>query len=174
MRIVFVTPVYWPYKAGMAHVVLEEARGLVGRGHEVHVVTQRRGEAAHEVRDGVQIHRYGAWIWYDKSGWIPCMNRRVYALAPDVIHLHLPCFGVQELTWWRKRVPLVATYHMDIAQGEFVGFVARISRLFFVPHLWKRLDRLFVSSLDYARGSWLMDVWSDVESRVIEAPFGVD
>ena len=169
------TPAYPPYKAGMAHVANEEAVRLASRGHDVHVVTRMENSLkAEEVLDGVRVHRWSSLVPYGKAGWIPFLYSRVSKLNPDIVHLHLPFFGVQELTLWGKNVNLVATYHMDITAGGFVGFVSSVSRRLFLPRLFNRLDRIFVASMDYAKTCWLSDHWSGLSDKIIETPFGVD
>jgi glycosyltransferase involved in cell wall biosynthesis len=174
-RIVIVTPVYLPYSAGMAHVASEEASRLVERGHEVHVVTRlERGSLAEEMIDNVMVHRWRSLISFGKAGWIPFLCSRVSKLNPDIVHLHLPFFGCQELTVWSRKIRLVVTYHMDITVGGFVGFVSSVSRKLFLPRLFKRAEKILVASMDYARTSWLNDSWRVIKEKVIEAPFGVD
>ncbi len=174
-RIVIVTPVYLPYRAGMAHVANEEAERLAARGHEVHVVTRsERGVPTEETIEGVKVHRWRSCIKYGKAGWIPFLYSRVSKLNPDIVHLHLPFFGVQELTRWPRKVRLVVTYHMDITVGGFVGIVSQISRSLFLGRLLRRAEKIFVASLDYAKTSWLNDVWSSIGDKIVEAPFGVD
>ena len=60
MTIVFVTPVYPPYRAGMAHVAYEEAVHLASRGHAVHVVTLSKHRSVVQDEHGVTIHRLRA------------------------------------------------------------------------------------------------------------------
>ncbi|HBW74412.1 MAG TPA: glycosyltransferase family 1 protein, partial [Candidatus Magasanikbacteria bacterium] len=59
MRIALVTPVFYPYAAGMSRVVEHEARILARAGHMVHVFTPRfkHAHAALEEKDGYTIHR---------------------------------------------------------------------------------------------------------------------
>lgn len=176
MRIALVTPVYPPYRAGMAHVVFEEAVRLSARGHEVHVVTLSRHRSVVRDEHGVTIHRLRADIPYGKAGWSWELWRWFREVPVDVVHLHAPFFGCQEqmALWFPKTIPLVTTYHMDIVAHGFVKAVAALSRAFFLPRLVRRADRIVVASRDYAASSWLQPYLKRLESKLVEVPFGID
>ena len=176
MRIAIVTPVYPPYRAGMAHAAFEEAVRLSARGHEVHVVTLSRHRSIVRDEYGVTIHRLRANIPYGKAGWSFELWRWLCEVPVDVVHLHAPFFGCQEQLslWFPKTLPLVMTYHMDIVAHGFVKWVAAISRVFFLPRLLRRADRLVVASRDYAASSWLKPHRQTLAPKLVEAPFGVD
>ena len=63
MRIVHVWHHYWPVVGGLENVVKALAEGMVGLGHEVHVVTSTYGaedRPREEIVNGVYIHRVKA------------------------------------------------------------------------------------------------------------------
>ena len=110
MNILHVVSTYPPYRGGMGTVAWEEATRLARLGHTVHVATvARRGQSAEAYsEDGVMVHRIMAVIGYGHAGlcpWIMRLMREPW----DVIHLHAPFFGVQELAvalmWlgWRPK-----------------------------------------------------------------------
>lgn len=176
MRIALVTPVYPPYRAGMAHVAFEEAVRLSARGHEVHVVTLSKHRSVVRDEHGVTIHRLRADIPYGKAGWSWELWRWLREVPVDVVHLHAPFFGCQEqiALWFPKTIPLVVTYHMDIMAHGFVKAVAAVSRAFFLPRLVRRADRIVVASRDYAAESWLKPFLKRLKSKLVEVPFGID
>ena len=60
MEIIFITESYLPKKNGMASVVRYLAEGLVNRGHNVSIATQRHNseDKKNEIIDGVRIFRF--------------------------------------------------------------------------------------------------------------------
>lgn len=61
MKILFVCENYIPHYGGVEVVFKNLAEGLVARGHEVHIVTQRlKGTKKDEVLNGVNVHRVNA------------------------------------------------------------------------------------------------------------------
>ncbi|OGL70371.1 hypothetical protein A3C17_04225 [Candidatus Uhrbacteria bacterium RIFCSPHIGHO2_02_FULL_53_13] len=176
MTIVFVTPVYPPYRAGMAHVAYEEAVHLASRGHAVHVVTLSKHRSVVQDEHGVTIHRLRAELAFGNAGWAFEWWRWLREVPVDVVHLHAPFFGVQEqmVLSFPKEIPLVMSYHMDLVAHGFVKRVAAISRAAFLPRLLKRADRVIVASRDYAQSSWLYPHWELIEKKLAEIPFGVD
>lgn len=165
----------------MGNVVFEEVRELARRGHEVHVATLR-GDAVQDVHtheDGVMVHRLGAEIRWGKAGMSRSIERMMHDASFDVVHLHVPFFGVQELAvlrmWlgWRP-ANLVMTYHMDIVAGGFIRAVAEVYRRFFLGALVKRSCAIITAAKSYAQTSWLTRWKSKVHEKIVEAPFGVD
>jgi glycosyltransferase involved in cell wall biosynthesis len=121
LRILFVAPAYWPSSAfgGPIVVMRELARGLVGRGHRVEVVTTsllelgaqpaRRGRR--DTVDGADVHYLATPLRYRWMGITPSVRRELDSLGrPDVVHV----FGFRDFVgtlaaaWARRRgVPYV-------------------------------------------------------------------
>ncbi len=125
-----------------------------------------------------RIHRLRSVIRTKIAG-LPLGLIRLVRKDFDVIHLHFPFFGAQELLvlmmWfgWKPR-RLVVTYHMDIVASGFVKIVATMSRRFFLPTIIRRADAIIVSSKSYAETSWLKDMWEFVSQKLFEIPLSVD
>ena len=179
MKILHIVSTYPPYKGGMGNVVFEEVKELAKRGHEVHVATLADGKAETVNENGVTVHRCTSKIRWGKAGLSLQIDRLMRDASFDVVHLHAPFFGVQELAvlrmWlgWRP-TNLVMTYHMDIVVGGMVGAVAAISRRLFLGTLVKRARQIVVASEDYAKTSWLKRWEGVARKKMVEAPFGVD
>ncbi len=181
MKILHIVSTYPPYKGGMGNVVFEEARELAKRGHEVHVATLSSTDVSetHRLEDGVMVHRLDAQIRWGKAGLSTSIEQMMHDKSFDVIHLHVPFFGVQELAvlrmWlgWRPK-KLVLSYHMDIVSRGPVRWIAEIYRRIFLGTLVRRAFAIVVASKGYAQTSWLKRWWKKVESKMTEAPFGVD
>ncbi len=119
---------FLPHVNGAARFAERLAAGLVGRGHEVHVMAPSAGHGNHgtftEVIEGqpMTMHRLPSWRWYPHD-WLtfvlPWMSkhhaRRVLdAVKPDVVHIqsHI-IIGRGLAREARKRgIPVVATNHV--------------------------------------------------------------
>jgi glycosyltransferase involved in cell wall biosynthesis len=73
-----------------------------------------------------------------------------------------------------SRPPVVMTFHMDALPVDWKGWLLSLHRLFIQPLLVRKMERVFVSSLDYARQSSLRSWFASHPERVLELPFGVD
>ncbi len=105
MRIAIVGPFFWPQLEGVEKVMLNHARHLARRGHEVHVISSRlrfpRGEftdiPATEQMEGFTIHRLDVLV--RSPGWrffylnngglvIRGLGATLRRIRPDVLHAH--------------------------------------------------------------------------------------
>lgn len=94
----------------------------------------------------------------------------------DLVHLHYPFYGTAErvLGGWKRKKPMIVTFHMDAQPRGWLGTIAEIHRQWMQPWLMQRASRVIVSSFDYAQRSSLAAWYADHASQVIELPFGVD
>jgi len=179
MKILHIVSSYPPYNGGMGNVVFEEVSRLVSE-HEVHVATLALAgqEAGVSVEGGVVVHRLRAQIRWVVAGLPLGILSLIRREKFDLLHLHLPFFGVQEmfavLMWFFWRPKIVVSYHMDIVAGGFIGFVDWISRKVFLSTVLRRARVIFVASLSYARSSFLAGDWDLYNRKIVVAPFGVD
>ena len=63
MKICFIAPFFYPVKGGMEEHVLQLARGLIKKGHEVHVFTSNSSRSnkiglSDEIYEGIKIKRF--------------------------------------------------------------------------------------------------------------------
>jgi glycosyltransferase involved in cell wall biosynthesis len=126
LRILLGSDTFDPDVNGSATFTRNLARGLIGRGHDVHVMapaTRRRRSTSIEVLDGtpMTVHRIYSWRWLPHP-WLRFMlpwrvkanaERVVKAVEPDVIHFqsHI-VVGRGLATSARKRgIRLIGTNH---------------------------------------------------------------
>lgn len=154
MKVCIVTPVFPPYRGGIAQAAALEADFLVKAGHEVKIFTNR---------DGLTIGN-AAWcphFWWQVRGF-------------DVVHLHYPFFGAAEYISQEKNKRLVVTYHMDTVGHGLKGLFFKSYARFVMPRILKKADRIMVSSLDYLKSSAAAFLYEQNHSKFYEVPFGVD
>lgn len=93
----------------------------------------------------------------------------------DLLHLHLPFYGVQEFALALKPPkPCVATFHMDAVHSGPLGMAIRAHQRIVQPFLLRRVDRIFASSLDYVASSSAASHGRRFPLRWQELPFFVD
>ena len=180
MKILYISAVYPPYPGGIGNVAYEEASRLAKMGHEVHVLTiaEKGSKTNVEELEGVVVHHLKPQIRWTRAGLPLQAYRLLREESFEVIHMNTPFFGLQEMMvvmmWFGWRPKMVTRYHMDIVGAGFIKWVSKISRLFFLPTLIRRSQKVLTASMDYAKSSHLKGVWLEVENKLLEIPFGVD
>jgi len=162
VRIVQVTPFFYPHAGGVESHVRGIVRELAREGHEVTVVTSRydRTLPVEEETDGYRILRTRTLaVWLDTP--LDFGTRRtVRDLAPDVFHLHYPppltsYFATRELS--RRKVPVCLTYHCDLYLPGVAGrLIAGIYQTVFQPSTLDRTDRVIVHTKSYGSTSAML------------------
>lgn len=160
---------YSPYLSGLTEYARLQAEGMAARGWEVTVLAYRHSEelAAEEWLGGVRVVRAEVALRMHKGVFSLDYGRRFAALArqADVVHLQMPML---EAGWLARRVPagakLCGTYHCDIVPGAQGGWVDRVAvdvvRRSAGAAL-RRMERVMVTSLDYAAGSAVLAPYLD-------------
>jgi glycosyltransferase involved in cell wall biosynthesis len=120
MRILIVLTYYRPHTSGLTIYASRLARGLVGRGHAVTVLTSRFDKdcPTRTVEDGVNVVRAPVLFRISKGvimptfGWLATRLVREH----DAISLHLPQFDAAGVAARGRllRKPTLLTYHCDL------------------------------------------------------------
>lgn len=182
-KIAQVVCTYPPYHGGMGRVAYEYTERLRDRGYNVHVFTSRsepppldKGRAGVGSEcDPDYVHRIPAILTIGNASVMPSLYRRLSGF--NLIHLHYPFFGGAEPVIVRKALRhdqgLVMTYHMDAVAGGWRGVFFEAHKNFLFPWIANRVDRVLVSSKEYAEQSALQSI-SGIMDRVEIHPFGID
>jgi glycosyltransferase involved in cell wall biosynthesis len=172
MNIAQVVSTYPPYRGGMGSVAYEYTERLRARGHHVHVFTPRYRRVA---GDPPYVHRIPSPMHFGNAGAMPSLAYRLKGF--DLIHLHYPFFGGAEPVIARKHIrpeqPLMMTYHHDVVGDGWKRMVFDAHRRVLFPWIVDRVDRILVSSEEYAQHSALWDI-TDARHKIRVLPFGVD
>ena len=166
--------VYFPPEVGgLESHVRYLCRSLVGRGHQVNVVTSlsQPGLPQHQMIDGISVWR--TWIPSRNTfGWATyavCSTPKLVALGQeaDVLHAQdiasvLPCIIAKR----RRKTPIVTTYHTS-------HFLKRAKSLF-----WRPVFRAFLRMADHnlAASAEIASVGKNIAPQVDVEPLtnGVD
>ncbi|HYM38793.1 MAG TPA: glycosyltransferase family 4 protein [Thermoplasmata archaeon] len=163
MRIVQVSPWFYPHLGGVESHVLGLSRELAARGHEVTVVTARHTSSAPEREsvDGFDIVRVKPRMVVLRTPIAPRMRTVLRGLTADVVHAHLPpplsahyAADVCE----QRGTPLVVTYHCDVEIPSVVGsFIETLYRRSLGASTLRRAAKVIVTTKTYAATS--RSVW---------------
>ena len=121
MRIVMVSPYFYPVIGGVETHVLELSRELINKGHEVFVLTSNKtmnGEydvfPKYEETEGIKIFRFkvfpftrGVEFWFS-------FVEKLLEIKPDIVHGHKIGFSMNDVCasiCEVKKIPSVATTH---------------------------------------------------------------
>jgi len=185
MRILLLSYELPPIGGGGGRAALDTCKGLVKRGHEVHILTAHiKGLTHHEIVDGIQVTRVSslrrkAYI----AGLQPMMGyiiagfwvglRHIRNWPPDIIHAHFAVPG-GPVAWPLSKlsgVPYVITAHLGDIPG---GVPEKTSNWFrwvypFTPPIWRDASQVVAVS-EYSRQ--LAHEHYPVDIKVV--PNGVD
>jgi glycosyltransferase involved in cell wall biosynthesis len=175
LRIAHVTATFPPYLGGTGNVCFHNARELVRRGHEVHVITPASAKCAdEEMLQGITVKRLGSLLSSGNAHVVPGLLRHLRGF--DVVHLHYPFIGgeVAALAAKWAGVPLVITYHQDVLLRGPMKLVEATIRHTLGRAALRSADRVLFTTLDYARSSYVYPMLHPVEHAIDELPNGVD
>jgi len=180
MRVLITLTYYRPHYSGLTIYVERLARAMVQRGHQVDILTSRYDHSlpAHEVLNGVEIHRMAVWMRISKGVIMPVLPFHAWQLAQraDVLNLHVPQLDaapVAILGKWMKK-PLVLTYHCDLLLPKGVVHFAANRASHFANRISSNLaDVIVTNTRDYAEHSqFLRNYLSKV--KIIPPPVEVE
>lgn len=162
MRIVQVTPFFYPHAGGVESHVRGLVREFAREGHDVTVVTSRfdRSLPEEEELEGYRILRSRTLGVVLDTPVDFGVRRTVRDLAPDVFHLHYPppltsYFATRELA--RRKVPVCLTYHCDLYLPGVGGrLLAELYQRVFVSSTLDRTRQIIVHTRSYGGTSAML------------------
>jgi rhamnosyl/mannosyltransferase len=172
MKVLHVYQAFYPKRGGIEDHILTLCRHASPEVEPVVLVANvgRRRlslQTRHEKIDGISVIRAATWGQYF-TPFCPTMALSIRRVAPDVIHLHLPCpMGIVATLLAHTAVPLVIGYHNDIVQQKWAMRAYR-------PILTTALRRarfILSGTLDYAKSSPILPAFRD-KWRIVA--YGID
>lgn len=185
MKILMISDYFAPHIGGVEHAAGAIGRGLVARGHEVHVLTLNTdGAPPREQLDGMSIHRVPCLeltpVVRMQSAWSAlfpsAVGKLIRELHPDVIHAHGLFFSTTLMASLMRstyRCPFVVTMHqgaLDCLSGPARLATAAWERVA-VKRILDASDRLIAVSQAVARHGLRLGVRPE-SVRIV--PNGVD
>jgi glycosyltransferase involved in cell wall biosynthesis len=162
VRIVQVSPFFYPHAGGVESHVRGIVRELAHEGHEVTVVTSRydRDLPVEEEVEGYRILRSRTLGVVLDTPLDFGTRRAIRALAPDVFHLHYPppltsYFATRELA--HRKIPICLTYHCDLYLPGAAGrLLAGLYQTVFLPSTLDRTNSIIVHTKSYGSTSAML------------------
>lgn len=166
MRILQVSPWFYPHLGGVESHVMGLSRELAARGHEVTVVTTRHTTSApeREAMDGFDVVRVKPRMIVLRTPVAPRIRTVLRSLPADVVHAHLPpplsahyAADAAEA----RGLPLVLTYHCDVEIPSPLGsLIEAVYRRSLGASTLERAAKVVVTTRTYAatsRAVWRHD-----------------
>ncbi|MCI4353373.1 MAG: glycosyltransferase family 4 protein [Thermoplasmata archaeon] len=177
MRIVQVSPFFYPHAGGVESHVRSVAGELARMGHDVTVVTSRHTPSLPEEErfEGFRVLRARTWGVVYNTPIAPATGRLLASVPADVIHLHFPppltsYFAVRGLAG--RSTPTCLTYHCDLyLEGPIGALLTGLYSALFLPPTLDRVNQVIAHTRSYAatsraiRGRRLGIIPSTVDTR---------
>ncbi|MFQ6060211.1 MAG: glycosyltransferase family 4 protein [Thermoplasmata archaeon] len=162
MRIVQVSPYFYPHVGGVESHVFDLSRELASRGHRVCVLTTNMGKMPdREVMMGVEIIRLKPLSIVFRTPIVPRIRRYLSRAETDIVHSHSPpplssYYAVKGCK--ASNIPFVITYHCDVEIPSRMGkVVAELYRRTFESYTVRNADKIIMTSGSYhatSRSVW--------------------
>jgi glycosyltransferase involved in cell wall biosynthesis len=159
MRIVQVSPFFYPHAGGVESHVRSLAGEFAREGHDVTIITSQytRGLPVEQRWEGYRIVRTRTWATVFNTPIDVGTRTTVRAVDADVVHIHYPpplssFFSVRGLRG--RHVPACLTYHCDLylpwpGGGVVTGVYERV----FLERTLRGIDRVIVHTRSYGTTS---------------------
>lgn len=174
MKVLITSTYFHPYSSGLSVYALREARGLVGLGHEVCVLTSQYDPklALEESLDGIKIVRVKVGMKLSKGVLMPGLRAQAkrWIQWADVVNIHMPQFESFVLARLAKqlRKPLVVTYHCDLVMsGSWFSQLAGWGTNLLGKQALQQARVIVQNTLDYARQSRVLTHFLE---KTVEVP----
>ncbi len=159
MRIVQVTPFFYPHAGGVETHVRSLAGEFVRLGHDVTIVTSRHDPTlpAEERFEGYRVLRANTWSVLYNTPIAPATRHVVASVPADVYHLHFPppitsYYAVRGLG--HSAVPKCLTYHCDLyLEGPVGAVLTGLYSALFLPPTLDRVNQVITHTRGYASTS---------------------
>lgn len=122
MKIVMLSPYFYPHTGGTEKYVRDLSTALIQQGHEVTVITNNLPKAknapAHEtLPEGIKVIRLDA---IDMFSYLPVSTQFNLKMLEgfDIVHVHVPAFSFLRSVAGKIKQPLIVTYHCDVTISE--------------------------------------------------------
>lgn len=175
MKVVQLTPYFYPHLGGVESHVLELSKHLQDRGHDVMVVTtQLEDTDKKDVVEGVPVRRVEPLTIELSTPVVPKVRNVLLNIDYDILHSHLPppimsFFGVRSAK--KKGVPFVLTYHCDLEIPEIFGpLIVEFYQNTMGTYTVSQADKIITTTSTYgatSRAVWYRD--ADVIPNAVDA-----
>jgi glycosyltransferase involved in cell wall biosynthesis len=160
MKIMVVTPYFYPSTGGLENYSLHMVRQLSDLGNEVFVVTSRDdGQKEFDTLDGIKIIRLPILFKLGNTpinpSWIFKIKKIINNEKPDLINAHTPVPFISDIAVARAgRVTTVLTYYNDLVKEKGLEkYLAKAYYILFINRTLRKCDGIVAMSTHYANAS---------------------
>ena len=181
MKIAHLVCKFPPYRCGLGNAAYEQVKRLA-QSHQLAVFALSNKIKNHGKNFGHKEKFQLIWlkplIRFGNAGFCPSLLWRLRKF--DLIQLHYPFYGVQEIIWLGKilgilkKSKLIIYYHMDARLENFLTKIPALPNEIIKTSLFKRADKIACSTLDYVKYSSIKKIYRDNPNKFIEIPFGAE
>lgn len=177
MRIAHIVCRFPPYAGGMGLVAYEQVKRIAQNGHQVTVFTINQKQKLDARKINFKIKYLKSWPRLGNGGFCPQLFWQLRNF--DIIQLHYPFFGAQELLWLTKKLKLIKAkllifYHMDASFNNLFVRILSFKSLLIRKSLFNMADKVCSASLDYVKHSKIKKIYHKFPEKFIEIPFGTN
>jgi glycosyltransferase involved in cell wall biosynthesis len=177
MKIIQVTPYFYPHLGGVESHVYTISKELVDRGHNVSVFTSKVPIHAkdEEYLDGIRVNRIKPIFNLFTTPVMPKLKNKLIAQQADVVHAHVPppfseYYAASACKY--NKLPFALTYHCDLEIPNLLSRpVVAFYRRTFGAYAIRNSDRIIVHTESYAATS--RSVWK-YEPTIIPSAIDID
>ena len=175
MKIAQVVCVYPPYKGGIGTAAVNAGRLLREAGFAVTTFTPEYFHSTEKIEGVIRVE---SPLKFGNAAFLPNLAKCLEDF--DVIYLHYPFFGAEEVLWflkrfvWKNKKKLVIQYHMDAALSGMVGKVFLMVHDFIFGSIFNDADLILSASLDYVNSSRIKNFYLKNKEKFLEIPYGLD
>jgi glycosyltransferase involved in cell wall biosynthesis len=174
MKIAEVTATFPPYNAGTGNVCYHNSVELAKLGHDVSVYTGIKSNLKTENSKILSIKYLKPLFSVGNAPFLP----QLLALKDyDIVHLHYPFFFGAEFVYLNsilRNSKYVLTYHNDVISDGLFGLFFKIHKHTLMKLILGRAEKIFVTSIDYCKNSFLSELCEKNPDKIVEIPNGVD
>ncbi|HEY5442815.1 MAG TPA: glycosyltransferase family 4 protein [Candidatus Saccharimonadales bacterium] len=158
MKIMIVTPYFYPKVGGLENYVFNIAKGLKKRGHDVLIVTSNHEtkEYIEDSSEGLRVIRLPADFRISNTPigltWRSRLKKIIKDEQPDVINAHTPVPYIADIALRVSgQIPTVLTYHNDLVKPHGIGkYTAKLFYILLLNKTMRKADKIVVTSEYYA------------------------
>jgi glycosyltransferase involved in cell wall biosynthesis len=178
MRVLHVSPYYYPSIGGVERFCDELATRTYQLGNEVHVLTHAaKGLKDEEVIRGVKIHRIKPMAHYSKALVTPKIDEKIRDISPDIIHIQGPAPGMVDFIRKNNKTKILMTFHNDLSLDNSLAYkiISSAYRAVAFKRVIQRIDKIVILSEAFRSRSRFSKVFARVpENKISIIPNGVD
>lgn len=174
MKIAQITATFPPYYGGTGTVCYHNSLELAKLGHEVTVLTANYPKVEYEYPEILNVERLDPLFRIGNGPFLPGLLK---IKNFDIVHLHYPFFFGSEMTYLNsklRRSDYVLTYHQDVLGTGLLGYFFKFHNALLLKKIVNNAKKIFPTSLDYAKHSFIKEIVEDRPEDVIAMPNGVD